>query len=90
MILEWLFASIIGILKTLFSIIPDLPSLPDSVGFAIEELFDLVFDNLQLLGFFISIPMIKVLVPLIILIENFDHIYHFVIWIIKKIPISSE
>lgn len=90
MILEWLVGSFFGIIKTLFSIIPDLPSLPDFVGSSIYGLFDLIFDNLQLLGFFISIDMIKVLVPLIILIENFDHIYHFIIWLIKKIPISIE
>ncbi len=90
MILEWLVAAFLGIIKTLFSIIPDLPSLPDFVSTSIEGLFNLVFDNVQLLGFFISIDMIKVLVPCLILVENFDHIYHFIIWILKKIPISIE
>lgn len=90
MIFEFLCSAVFGILKILFSIIPDLPSLPDFVGSSIEGLFDLVFDNVQLLGFFISIDMIKILVPLIILVENFDHIYHFIIWLIKKIPISTE
>lgn len=90
MILEWLFAAFIGIIKSLLGLLPNLPMLPDFIGSSIEGLFDLIFDNVQLLGFFISIPMIKVLVPLLILVENFDHIYHFVIWIIKKIPISSE
>lgn len=90
MIFEWLFAGFIGIIKTLLSIVPNLPSLPDFVSTSIEGLFDLVFDNVQLLGFFISIDMIKILVPCIILVENFDHLYHFVIWVIKKIPISME
>ncbi len=90
MILEWLFASVIGILKTLFFIIPDLPSLPDFLINSLENFTNLIFDNVELLCYFVSIPLIKALVPLIILVENFEHVYNFVIWIIRKIPISSE
>ena len=51
MILEWLFASIIGILKTLFFIIPDLPSLPDFLINSLENFTNLIFDNVELLGY---------------------------------------
>lgn len=90
MILEWLFAAFIGILKTLFALIPNLPPLPSFLINSLEDFTNLIFANVQLLGYFISIPMIKVLVPLIIVVENFEHVYNFVIWIIRKIPISSE
>lgn len=90
MILEWILIAFVGIIKALFGLLPNMPMLPEFIGSSITALFDLVFDNVQLLGFFISISMIKVLVPCLILVENFDHIYHFVVWILKKIPISIE
>ena len=33
---------------------------------------------------------IKILVPLVVVVYNFEHIYHFAIWLIKKIPLSID
>ena len=49
-----------------------------------------IFDNLDLLGIFIRIDTIKILVPLVVIAYNFEHIYHFVIWLVKKIPLSID
>ena len=78
----------------------DIDVIKDALGENIDEnsedvlkyecIDGLIFDNVELLGYFVSIPLIKALVPLIILVENFEHVYNFVIWIIRKIPISSE
>lgn len=90
MIIEWLFASIIGVIKTLFSIVPNLPSISSEILSMLTDFLSLIFDNLTLLGFFIRISTIKLFVPLIILVVNFEHVYKIIIWLIKKIPVSSE
>ena len=90
MVIEWLYAFVIGFLKTLFGILPNFPSLPVFIISSIDFFVNLIFDNVGLLGFFIRISTIKILVPSIILVINFEKVYNFIIWIIKKIPLSME
>ena len=90
MIRKIIFDAILALLKIVFGILPNLPDLPESVKNSLNTVFDTIFDNIDLLGLFIRIDTIKVLVPLLIIAINFEHIYHFTMWILKKIPLSIE
>lgn len=74
--------------STFFSIFDfiDIPDLPQSVLDSISSFLDLVFTNISALGFFIRPITLQVLVPLAIIVINFDKIYDAVIWVLKKIP----
>lgn len=88
MIIEWLFAAGIGILKAIFIIIPDLPPMPGFIVESLTYLTNMIFDGVGLLGFFIDLNFVKLLIPLLILVINFDRIYRFVMWIIRKLPLN--
>lgn len=88
MILEAIFNLVKILLNFIFALLPDLPNFDIGLLDDLTSYINMIFNNLGLLGFFIDISTIKVLVPLIILVINFDHIYNFAMWVIKKLPLS--
>lgn len=88
MILELIITAITNVLKIVLAVLPNLPQLPNSITTSISRVMSVIFDNVGLLGIFVRISTIKLLVPLVILVVNFEHIYHFIMWIIKKLPLS--
>lgn len=86
MIIEALLNLISSIFQFVFNLLPDLPQFPSRITAAISSFLDLIFSNVGILGVFVSIDLVKILVPLILVVINFDHIYHLVLWILKKIP----
>ena len=90
MVIEIIFNLVLALLKLVFGILPDVPSLPDSMVSSLDNVFNTIFGHLELLGLFVRIDTIKILVPLLIIAINFEHIYHFTMWILKKIPLSIE
>lgn len=90
MILKVIFDLILGLLKLVFGLLPDIPPLPASITTSLNNVFDAIFGHLDLLGLFVRIDTIKLLVPLVIIVINFEHIYHFTMWILKKIPLSID
>lgn len=77
------------LLDVVFTLLPDVPDFDISLLSALTKYINMIFDNLDLLGFFINVSTVKTLTPLIIIAINFEHIYHFCIWVIQKIPILS-
>lgn len=90
MILKAIFDLILGLLKLVFSFLPNVPQLPDNLLTSLNTVYDTIFNNIDLLGLFVRIETIKILVPLLIIAINFEHVYHFTMWILKKIPLSIE
>lgn len=90
MIIKAIFNLILTLLKTVFSFLPDIPQFPSNILSSLNTVFDTIFNNLDLLGLFVRIDTIKVLVPLLIIAINFEHIYHFTMWIVKKLPLSID
>lgn len=88
MIIEAIINLVTNLLKFVFNLLPDIPQLPASILTSLDNVFDTIFSHLDLLGLFVRIDTIKILVPLILVVYNFEHIYHFIMWIIKKIPLS--
>lgn len=86
MILENFLNILLSSIEVILSILPDMPSLPDELLSSAYSFIDLIFDNVGLLGLFIPISTIKVVVPLVLVIVNFDKIYKLTIWVLNKIP----
>ena len=77
------------LLTIIFGLLPDIPNFDSNVLDSLNNFINLIFDNLDLLGFFIDIELIGALIPWLIIILNFEHIYDFVMWIVRKIPILN-
>lgn len=80
-LMEWLF----NLVQLVFGWI-NLPSFPIDLSNSIDGFLDLVFDNLSLLGFFIRPTTLKIIVPILIIVINFELMYKLVMWIVRKLP----
>ena len=83
---------ILNLLKTLlFSVFSwiNLPQFPEGLTNSLNSFIDLIFDNLNLLGFFIRPATITIVIPVLIILINFDKVYKLTMWILKKIPMLN-
>ena len=89
MIVEAIENVISQILTFIFSLIPNLPDLPQSLHDTLINFIDLIFDyGGNLIGLFVHISTLKIVLPILIILINFDKLYEVVLWIIKKIPVD--
>lgn len=89
MLIELLLDMIQNIFTFLFGLLPNIPQVPTSITTPINTFFDFIFNNAGIIGVFVDINLIKVIVPLTILVINFNNIYKLFMWIIRKIPMLN-
>lgn len=87
MILEKMMDVGVWILTAVMDLLDVLPDFPSELVAALNSFFDLIFDNMSLLGFFLPLTTVKILIPLMLVVINFEHIYAFIMWVIRKIPV---
>lgn len=83
---------ILNLLKNLLFVVfgwINLPAMPAEITGSINSFFDLIFDNLTLLGFFIRPLTLQIAIPVLIIILNFDKVYKLTMWILRKIPMLN-
>lgn len=79
----WLVEQLINAILSVLEILPDFPAAFVKI---IDSFFNLIFDNLYLFSFFVRIETVQIAIPIVIAVMNFEHIYSFVMWILRKIP----
>lgn len=80
-LMDWLY----NIVRFCFSWI-NIPPFPVELASSIDSFLGLIFNNLSLLGFFIRPVTIRIVVPILLIVINFELIYKLVMWIIRKLP----
>lgn len=85
MIIEALLNIIMTLLQVVFGWI-NIPGFPTELTNSISSFLSLIFDNLTLLGFFIRPATITVVIPILIILLNFEHVYKLTMCILRKIP----
>lgn len=63
---------------------------PDGLASALTSFFDLIFDNLSMLGLFVNVGTLKIAVPCYLVISNFDKVYHMLMFVLKKLPLGIK
>ena len=89
MIIEAIITLISAVFKVLFAWI-NLPQAPEEIQNAISTYINLIFDNLQFVGFFIRPATLKVVAVTTISLYVFNRLYKVTMWIYHKLPISSN
>lgn len=88
MIVEGILNALKTVIFAIFSWI-DLPNMSD-YGTGFTDIFELIADMLYssrgIINLFLPWDIVRFGFPIIIVVINFEHIYHFVMWVIKKIP----
>lgn len=85
MIIEVLLNAIKSLLFICFSWI-NLPSFPEGLQTSLDSFMDLIFSGINLFGLFIRPATIRAVIPLLLIIINFDKIYKLTMYVLKKIP----
>lgn len=89
MIVELLVNLITMLIKVIFGWI-NLPQAPEAAQNAIDYYFNLIFNNLGFLGFFVNVNTLKNIALISIALLTFNRLYKVTMWIYKKLPISSS
>lgn len=77
-----------GFLNGILDFLDILPQMPDEVVSVLDQFLDLVFVNgWNAACFFIPMDFVLILVPMVLIVANFEHIYHLIMWVLRKIPV---
>lgn len=85
MILQAVFDLVASLLKLVFGWI-NLPDLPTAVMSVIDKLFGCIQGGMGIMGIFLDMSMVKILLPVLLIVVNFEHVWKFTMFILRKIP----
>ncbi|HIU35727.1 MAG TPA: hypothetical protein IAC53_03865 [Candidatus Fimenecus excrementigallinarum] len=89
MIIEAICDQFIKVFTTLLSFV-SIPQVPEDVLSSVNSTMDEIIERgSQLIDLFIPYDIAKVLLLIVIVIELVVHIYHFIMWVIRKIPMAG-
>lgn len=88
MILEAIITALTAIIKLLALPFNVLPDTPPALSETIDYYFDLIFNNLDFLNFFVHVETLKTVALIAIAIWTVDKVYNIFIWILHKLPVS--
>lgn len=89
MITEAIITAILAILSGLFSLF-NFPSMPDGVQDIIATFVEYLSTGIAIVSNYVDMPYLLSLFTVVVLVESAILIYHFIMWIVRKIPVSSE
>lgn len=85
MIIKGLFSLIISLLNIVFGWV-NLPQMPDAVDAAFDSLLAYMQAGIGFVWLIVPRDLVLVVVPVILILSNFDKLYSVVMWVLKKIP----
>lgn len=89
MIIKGILDIIFGLLKVLFGWI-DLPDMPEAITNVIDQVIGYIKDGLPVIWVFFDKDVVSVVLVLVLAIVNFDKLYYFIMWLLKKLPIGVK
>lgn len=85
MILETVFELFSSAIKLIFGWI-NLPGLPEDVSSIIEQLFQYMESGMGFVFLFFNMSLVKLMLPFVLVVMNFDKVYKLVMYVLRKIP----
>ena len=85
MIIKGLLELIFGLLQIVFAPI-NLPDLPEAIQNVLDGLVDVLGSAVGLFAIFFDMSVVRVLIPLVIVIVNFERVWNLILFILRKIP----
>ena len=72
-------------LKVIFQWI-NLPQVPSNIQAVIDQFFEYLRSGMGFVYIFFDMSLVKILLPLLIAVINFDKVYKLVMFVLRKIP----
>ena len=85
MIVKLLFELIINLLNIVFGWV-SFPQMPSEVTQALDTLLDAMASAMGFIWLIVPSQLVMVVLPVVLIVENFDKLYSVVMWVLKKIP----
>lgn len=85
MIIKLLFELIIGLLNIVFGWV-SFPSMPEAVTTALDTLLQAMGSAMGFVWLVVPRGLVLAVLPVVLVVENFDKLYSVVMWVLKKIP----
>lgn len=86
MIIETIMNALITLFTTLLSFV-NIPQIPANILTAVNDTIDLIIDrSAEMIDLVLPYNIAVVLLGIVIAIELGVHIYHFIMWVLRKIP----
>lgn len=85
MIIKGLFSLIISLLNIVFGWV-SLPAMPSAVDDAFNLLLQYMGNMMGFVWLIVPREMVLVVIPVILVLSNFDKLYTVVMWVLRKIP----
>lgn len=85
MIIEGLLTLFSSALKLIFGWI-NLPDLPGEVETVISQLFVYMESGMGFVFLFFNMSLVRTMLPLVVVVMNFDKAYKLVMYVLRKIP----
>lgn len=85
MILSAIFDMLVAMVKALFSFI-NLPDAPVQIQNVLDILFQYLRAGINFVALFVYMDLVRVLLPVVIILVNFERVYKFVMFVVRKIP----
>ena len=74
-----------GLLQIVFAPV-NLPDLPEGIANVLDGLIDVLAGAVGLFGIFVDLTVVRWLIPVVLIIVNFDKIWNVIMFILRKIP----
>ncbi|GLC80241.1 hypothetical protein [Lacrimispora brassicae] len=85
MIIESILNLFSSALKLIFGWI-NLPDVPPEIADVVNQLFGYMKSGIGLVFLFVPMPLVRILLPLVVVVVNFDKVYKLVMFVLRKIP----
>jgi len=86
MITQFILQIFFSVTTFIFSPVPSIPPMPEEIIAGAEYFQDLITSIVGLISYVYS-PLIFLFVfTMLIIVLNFEAIYHFIMWIVRKLP----
>lgn len=81
--------ALLNIVKLLVNLLfgwVQIPPVPDAITSVVDTVFRYIEQGMLIVYIFAPRELVQVLLPLVIIVVNFEHLYKLGMWILKKIP----
>lgn len=85
LIVESVLTLFVDALKVIFQWI-NLPQVPSNIQTVIDQFFEYLRSGMGFVYIFFDMSLVKILLPLLIVVINFDKVYKLVMFVLRKIP----
>lgn len=85
MIVEAVLNLFANAIKLIFAWI-DIPAAPEEITSIIDQMVTYMESGMGLLYIFFNMNLVKIMIPFVLIVANFEEVYKLVMFVLRKIP----